>query len=98
MAQGISHRKKKWEDCERRQNTRKPSKKVSSRNGYIRESRKMVASVDMSVWIGLNVCFPLLDKESGELLTAGRRIGLSRGCTFLLTVQWRALIIYAHKQ
>lgn len=65
MAQGMSHRKKKWEDCERRQNTRKPAKKVSSRNGYIRESRKMVASVDMSVWMGLNVCFPLLDKESG---------------------------------
>lgn len=42
---------------------RKPAKKVSPRNGCIREYRKMVASVDMSVWMGLNVWFPQLNKE-----------------------------------
>lgn len=64
MAPRISHRKKKWKDCERRQNTRKPVQKVSPRDGCIKESRKMVSSVDMSVWTGLNVWFLLLDKES----------------------------------
>lgn len=43
---------------------RKPAKKVSPRNGCIRESRKVVASVDMSVWTGLNMWLPQLNKES----------------------------------